>query len=444
MKRPCELGFAVLIASLIVSGCDAHSASVPPPNSSTGRPFYPSSISVSPLATAAAGQVTSGALVDGSSSQPRSTATSATSTKVSEGPGTLQSAGAVRCSAGAQKSAGVVATTGTVYYDENQNGKRDRGEPGLAGIPVYMANGPDAETPASEKAPATCTDQSGTFSLTPPDTHTRYQVWVRTGWFRTQCPALTCALGLAGDNVQTGPEWIYSRNFVTGKKPGAYMIGLIPDAGQYVKSIRSKTYLDYPPDLAQAHRVDLAARFTDDQSPGCQTTKNGVNCKLGGAIAQTLYIGNSGLTPVSGVKGVMQLPFEETHRELTLLSSGTSPEVTSLSDVKVVPALSTATPGEPPTTANYTTITFTLNGTILPAGFVSILSKGVLAHGTPGTQIVGRAGITAEDHAEADKDSGFCPTPAVPTTGCIWINDTHSLLDLHGDDSDSNRFNIVK
>lgn len=444
MKRSCKLGFAVLIVSLVISGCDVHGASVTPSNSLTGGPLHPSTISGSPLGPAPAGQLTAGALVGGSSSQPSSTATSTSSTDVLDRPGTVQSVGAVRCSGGAQKNAGVVATTGTVYYDENQNGKRDSGEPGLAGVPVYMANGPDAETPAGEKAPATCTNQSGAFSLTPPDTHTRYQVWFRTGWFRTQCPALTCAIGSAGDNVQTGPEWIYSRNFVTGKTPGTYLVGLIPDAGQYVKSIRSKTYLDYPPDLSQAHVVDLTARFTDDESPGCKTTKNGVNCKLGGAIAQTLYIGNSGLTAASGVKAVMQLPFGETHRQLTLLSSGSSPEVTSLSDVKVVPALFANTPGRPPTTANYTTITFTLKGTIPPAGFVSILSNGILAQGIPGTQIVGRAGITAEDHAEADKDSGFCPTPAVPTGGCLWVSDTHSFLDVHGDDTDSNRFNIVK
>lgn len=442
LRRVLEPGFAVLVAALMVSACAAQSVSIPGPSSSKTATFDPSRTTVSALSTAA-GKATLGAPVGELSGRRQSTATSAVSTPLG-GPAALELAGAVPCSARTQPSAGVVATTGTVYYDVNQNGKRDVGEPGLVGIPIYMANGPDAETPATDKTPATCTDHLGNFALSPPDTHTRYQVWVRTGWFRTQCPALTCAIGSEGDNVQTGPEWIYSRNFVTGKEPRAYMIGLIPDAGQHVESIRSKAYLDYPPDLSKAHRVDLAARFTDDQSVGCQTTKNGVNCRLGGAIAQTLYIVNSGLTSVSGIRGVMQVPYEEVHRKLSLLSSGTSPGILSLSDVNVAPALRAAIPGETPTMANYTTITFTLNGTIPPGGFVSVLSDGVLAHGTPGMQIVGRAGITGEDHAEADKDSGFCPTPAVPTTGCMWISDTHSLLDLHGDDTDSDRFNIVK
>ena len=380
-----------------------------------------------------------------SSAAPASgeTLTHSASSSTLGSPVSVVSDRAAACSSIAQIVPGATPTTGVVYYDANQNGKQDIGEPGLPGVPLYLAAGPDAETPASEKSPATCTDVNGHFSLTPPDAHSRYQLWVRTGWFRTQCAALRCVIGSAGDNVQTGPEWIYSRNFVSGAKPGSYMIGLIPDAGQYVKSTRSTAYSSYPPDLSQAHMVDLAARFTDDESPGCHTTKNGVNCRIGGAITQTLYIGNSGMSPVSGIRGVLQLPYGETHRDLILLSSGSSPRL-YLSNISVTPALLAAVPGQRQTMANFTTITFTLNGTLPPAGIVSLLSKGVLTRGVAGTQIVGRAGVTAEDNAQADRDSGFCPTPAVPTGACSWISDTHSMLDLHGDDTDSDRFNVLK
>ncbi len=382
-----------------------------------------------------------------------------------------------------------LSTTGTIYYDANQNGTQDAGEPGLPGIPVYLAYGPDAETPAEEKSPAGCTDAAGFFSLTPPDRKTSYQLWIRTGWFRTQCDALTCAIGSAGNNVQTGPEWVYARNHVAGNDPDTYRIGLIPDAGQYVRNPGSKKYKEYPPDLSKAHQADLAVRFTDDENSGCSTTKSGVTCRLGGEIAQTMYIANSGLSPVSQVRGVMQLPYGEVHNELVLLKSGTSPGVTGLSDVRVVPATAPAPPA-PATTAgaaseaggtetgatqtsatqtgasqtgatqtgtftavreaditaaNLTTITFTLDGVIPPGGFVSVMSKGILQSGTPGTQIVGRASIVAQDprSTAADLDSAFCATPVIPKT-CSSVNDTHSMLDLTGDDNDSDRFNVIE
>lgn len=332
--------------------------------------------------------------------------------------------------------------TGTVYYDMNQNGQQDPGEPGLAGIPLYLTHGPDSETPGTEKSPATCTDADGRFTLTPPDTVQGWRIEVRTGWFRSQCPGLTCAAGGPGNDVAAGPEWIYTDPF-TGAARHVFDVGLIPDAGQYVTDIHAKQYTDYPPDLSRAHAVDLAVRFTDDETTGCRTTTNGVSCHIGQTMAQTLYIANSGLSPVTGIRGVMQLPWGEVHRSLQLLHSGTSPGITALSDVRVTPATGPRQPGHRLTPDNFTTITFTIQGTIPPAGFIAVMSQDTLTDAaTPGTQIIGRAGITAEDHGGADTDSAFCPTPAVPSA-CAKVSDTHSFLDLVGDDNDSDRFNVL-
>ncbi|HEY8317775.1 MAG TPA: SdrD B-like domain-containing protein [Amnibacterium sp.] len=330
--------------------------------------------------------------------------------------------------------------TGTVYYDKNQNGRQDPGEPGLAGIPVYLSSSADSETPATEKSASTCTDSQGHYTLTPRHKYA-FRVLFRTGWFRTQCPGLTCPSGGPGDNVRAGPEWIYSPP-VTGKAAHQFDVGLIPDAGQHVITIHSTRYTGYPPDLTKAHPVDLTARFTDDEAQGCNTTANGVSCHIGQTVAQTLYIANSGLTSVSGIKGVMQLPWGEEHKTLRILRSGSSPQVTGLSDVKVTPAKGPRPPGQAATADNYTTITFTILGTVPPAGIVAVLSTDLLAHGTPGTQIVGHAGITAEQNGSLDTDSAFCTAPALPQQ-CQHISNTHSFLDLTGDDNDSDRFNVL-
>jgi hypothetical protein len=158
-----------------------------------------------------------------------------------------------------------------------------------------------------------------------------------------------------------------------------------------------------------------------------------VSCTIGNSIDQTLYIANSGLTPVSGIQGVMELPFGETHHELQLLASGSSPGVTGVSAITVTPATTVGT---------YTTIRFTLDGTLPAGGLAAVVSHGTLVGGTPGTQIVGRAGVTHEDNAAADTTSAFCQTPVIAST-CEHVSDTHSLADLHGDDNDSDRFNVV-
>jgi hypothetical protein len=332
-------------------------------------------------------------------------------------------------------------TTGTLYYDKNQNGHQDRGEPGLAGIAVYLSRTADSESPGEEKSPATCTDSHGHYQLVPPDASNGYRVEVRTGWARSQCPGLTCGPGGADNNLQAGPEWIFS-GAVTGKAAHVYNAGLIPDAGQYIPDIHTQTYSAYPPMTGNAHALDLAVRFTDDESAGCETTSNGVSCQIGETLDQTVYIANTGTRSATGVRAVMQLPYGETHRALTLLKSGSSPGITGISAVTVTPPTGPRPKGKSSTSANYTTVTFTVDGSIPPAGLVAVESVGTLTSGTPGTQIVGRAGIIAEDGQADDTDSAFCPDPAI-LRSCPHISDTHSFFDLSGDDNDSDRFNVI-
>lgn len=439
LKRKAGRAMAVACLSLTSAACVP---SAPTPSGTGTAATASGAAATAPTISTPAAPIVPSA--PGTGSTPAAPAGSATtSVGASAGPPVmLVPTPVVPCHPAARGAVNAQPTTGVIYYDSDQNGQQDHYEPGLAGIPVYLAYGRGATTPAEERSPATCTDGNGAFSLTPPDLTNHYRLFVRTGWFRTQCPTLTCEVGSAGNNVETGAEWIRSAESVTGAVGRVYKVGLIPDAGQHVESIRSKSYIGYPPDLSQAHEVDLAARFTDDPATGCLTTTNGVDCRLGGPIAQTLYIGNSGMSPVTGVHAVMQLPYGEVHRELALLKSGTSPGVKSISKITVVPAKAPAPPGAMKTAANFTTITFTIDGVIPPAGFVSVLSKDILAHGAVHTQITGWAGVTAHDSSAQDHDSAFCSTPGVPT-GCEPINQTHSLTDLHGDNSDSNRFNIV-
>jgi hypothetical protein len=417
--RKIVIGLAIVpFAAGFISGCA----------SSGGPDVVPTVHLVGTGSTASAGATSTA----GSTSAAGSS--SAASTAPSGPPATLSAAGVATCPPNTESAGGAKPITGTVYYDRNQNGQQDPGEAGLPGIPLYLGHGADSETPGVEKSPATCTDASGHFTLTPPDTVNGYRVEVRTGWIRTQCPGLVCATGGPGDNVAAGPEWVYS-DALTGTQAHVVDVGLIPDAGAYVVNKNSQKYSAYPVDLANAHRVDLSARFSDDETVGCLTTTNGVSCTLGIQIDQTLYIANSGLTPVSGIHGVMELPFGEVHHDLALLASGSSPGVTGVSAITVKPATTAGT---------YTTITFTLNGTIPAGGLAAVVSHGTLVSGTVGTQIVGRAGVTSEDPADqaVDTDSAFCATPAIASS-CAHVSDTHSFLDLHGDDNDSDRFNVV-
>jgi hypothetical protein len=333
------------------------------------------------------------------------------------------------------------ATTGTLYYDKNQNGVQDPGEPGLGGIPVYLGHGADALTPSTEKHPATCTDANGHYRLLPPDPYNGYRVEVRTGWFRSQCPGLTCGPGGPGNNLQAGSEWIFGTVF-TGTRAHVFNAGLIPDAGQYVVNVNSDNYSAYPPDLGNAHDLDLAARFTVADSAGCHTGSAGVSCRVGQSINQTLYIANSGTSPVVGIQGVLQLPYGEVHRELVLLRTGTSPGITGLANVKVSPAIEPRHKGAAASAPNYTTISFSLLGSLPPGGVASVMSVGALAAGVAGGQLTGRAGITYENNQVADADSSFCATPA-RVQACPNATDTQSLLDSRGDDNDSDQFDVL-
>jgi hypothetical protein len=330
--------------------------------------------------------------------------------------------------------------TGTVYYDANDNGVQDASEHGIAGVTLYLAT---SNTPAREETPATQSNAQGKFELLPLDRFTGRRLEVRTGWFRSQCKGLTCSVGGPGNNVAVGSEWIYSAAF-TGQVAHNFNIGLRPDSGQYypVKKNPNQQYLNLVTGTSRSHLQDLETRFTIDYGKGCVTTASAVTCHLGQTAFQTMYIGNGGLTSVSGVKGVIELPYGEVHRSLQLLASDTSASVTGVHVDSVSPALVAPATSQATSAASYTTIRFTLLGTIPPGGLVSVFSTDTLATGKPGTVLVGHAGITSEDNSAADTDSAFCNTP-IPNGSCDHLSDTVSFLDLQGDDNDSDRLKVI-
>jgi len=329
------------------------------------------------------------------------------------------------------------AITGVLYYDRNQDGAQASAEPGVAGVPVYLSRTADSSSPAGEKAPATTSDEDGRFTLQAPDQVNGYRVEIRTGWARSQCDGPTCAAGPTKAGVASSGEWIYSDALI-GSEPHTLSVGLIPDAGQIY--VGSAHYRGYPPDLNRAHAHDLAARLAVDPDNACTVRAAGTTCALNQTVHQTLYIANQGTDPVTDVQGVVQIPYGEEHQALTILRSGTSPGIERLTIDSTTVATQSLAANTLPAPENFTTVRFTLTGSIPPGGLVSLLSTDRLIGGSPGGQLTAYAGVTAENARAADQDSAFCSTPAF--TDCLVATNTNSLFDQRGDDNDSARLTI--
>jgi hypothetical protein len=194
----------------------------------------------------------------------------------------------------AVKAAATISVSGLVFYDQNNNGVRDPGEPGIAGISIHDNKG----------AQHTVTGADGSYSFTGLATSGYLQV--ETGWFRSQCPpassptAMSCGAGPGADN-----DFIVDNQFLrytlTSKSASNVDVGIVPDWPG-----RSMTIPAPVGGVVPANPVDVAARL----SWGSGTCTGGEYeiCRAGDTFALSGQIFNQGTTALTGVQARVYVP----------------------------------------------------------------------------------------------------------------------------------------
>lgn len=341
-------------------------------------------------------------------------------------------------------AAGAAVFSGTVYSDANQNGVQDAGEAGVAGLPVDWDTGSDQASPTSNPGLATTTDASGRYSLNLPSGQWGW-LHVRTGWFRSKCASTYCSAFGGGDNFITDNEQLWSGTYAVSSSTARTLnAGLTPDAGQYFAGTGNNAgpYGGYPPNLGNAHQQDLSVRATTLSSSGCHIS-GGVACPLGHTIQYAADVFNSGLTAVSGITLVAQLPYGQEFQSATLLPGLSSTSATSVTVTSVAPATQAYPASGSPTAGSFSVIRMTLNGSVPAAGLAYIRINAYYRSGSTSSRSM-MFGITGEANGAADTDSQFCSTPAVPSSCPRPPATTHSLLDRVSDDTDGAGLKILQ
>lgn len=244
---------------------------------------------------------------------------------------------------------------GTIYWDQNNNGKRDSGEPGVPGIVVSFGWG------ANQKSAVT--DTNGGYIIA--GTSGSARATVHTGWFRSACNSLNCSVGQVAGNDFEVTNQIVTRSGVNGTAGATLNAGLVPSWGG-----------GYPiPANPNTTETDIAARLT--YNSGCATNRV---CTPGQSIKQYVWIFNQGTTPLSNPEFVVEMGVGHALDD----NSWTDP-----SDVYNIahPTANTITILEPyDTTKGYGR--YRMNGTI-PAGanssamFMTSLTNAVISTATP-------------------------------------------------------------
>jgi hypothetical protein len=181
---------------------------------------------------------------------------------------------------------------GRLYYDQNNNGVQDLGEPGLPDILVSHGYGAGQKTDL--------TDANGDYAIT--GTAGSARVTVHSGWFRSDCNTLNCAVGTAGGNdFTTNNQWI-TLGAVNGTTGATLNTGLVPDWGG-----------TYPiPTPHTSAETDIATRMT--YISGCSVAEK--VCAPGDKAKVYLSFFNQGTEPLNDPRFVLDLPvghsFDET------------------------------------------------------------------------------------------------------------------------------------
>lgn len=301
-----------------------------------------------------------------------------------------------------------ITVGGFVYHDRNNNGVRDIGEPGVAGVRVHHG---------SSGRPTAATDANGAYSLT--GVPQSGNLLVETGWFRSQCNAMDCAAGPGADNDFTVANQFIKFPVAAGQPDVSDLnVGLVPDWPGASLSIPAPVAGVVP-----ANAVDVAARLSGTTS-ACAEGGLGI-CRPGDTFGMALQLHNQGTTALTGVRAKLFVPPGDCLTDAALQPDATSPGITSV-----------AVTAHPCGTRQ---VEFTFTGTLTPGGLIRVGLTGTVdaaapGPGTPGCVIgapqatcssgepQGRAWIAGVSRIDqsGDPDSvGFCANsgPQLCATG---------------------------
>lgn len=258
-------------------------------------------------------------------------------------------------------AATTVTVSGVVFRDLNNNGVRDAGEPGVAGIRVHRNSGAGT--------PTTVTGPDGSYDLSGLPVRGSGVLAVETGWFRSQCAALSCAAGPGPDNdFDTENQFIHFPLSKVDQNMSGVNVGLLPDWPGNSSSAPALQGGQVP-----ANSVDVAARLSWANST-CSDGKYLI-CRPGDTYTVSAQLHNQGTTAITGLRAVLALPPGD-H-----LATGNPAHDVLLNTPATSPGVTDMTPG--PVDAQ-SRIPMSFNGTLVPGGLARVTAA-VVAGGTVGT-----------------------------------------------------------
>ena len=259
-------------------------------------------------------------------------------------------------------SAATISVSGFVYRDLDNDGVRDPGEPGVPGIRVHRTTG--------NQTPTTTTGPDGAWTLAGLTSSSSGYLAVESGWFRSQCAALSCAAGPGPDNdFSTSNQFIRYPLAQLTSSTSDLDVGLLPDwpganaaAPQPVAGV------------VAANAVDVSARLSwvSSTCPGGKL----LICRAGDTYSVSSQIMNQGTVPLTGITAVLDLPpgdrfaTGDPTRDVTLATVATSPGISGISVGAIDPATQS--------------VTVDLQGTLPPGGYAKVTADATVVGG-PGT-----------------------------------------------------------
>jgi SdrD B-like domain len=258
-------------------------------------------------------------------------------------------------------AATTVTVSGVVFRDLDNDGVRDPGEPGVAGIRVHRNSGAGT--------PTTVTAADGSYSLSGLPVRGSGVLAVETGWFRSQCAALSCAAGPGQDNdFDTENQFIHFPLSQVTQNMTGINVGLLPDWPGNSSSAPALQGGQVP-----ANAVDVAARLSWANST-CSDGKYLI-CRPGDTYTVSAQLHNQGTTAITGLRAVLALPPGDR------LATGNPAQDVLLNAPATSPGVTGMTPG--PVDAE-SRIPMSFAGSLVPGGLARVTAN-VVVGGTVGT-----------------------------------------------------------
>jgi SdrD B-like domain len=258
-------------------------------------------------------------------------------------------------------AASTVTVSGVVFHDLDNDGVQEPGEPGVAGIMVHRNSGAGT--------PTTVTDADGRYSLSGLPAGGSGVLAVETGWFRSQCAALSCAAGPGSDNdFPTNNQFIQTPLSKITRSVSGFDVGLLPDWPGSTSAAPSPQGGE-----VAANPVDVAARLSWASST-C-SDGNFVICRPGDTYTVSAQLHNQGTSPLSGLQAVLalapgdRLATGDPAHDVLLNLPATSPGVTGMAAGPV---------------DDQSRIPMSFTGSLVAGGLVRVTAN-VIVGGTVGT-----------------------------------------------------------